>query len=119
LGILVGQDVRDVGDVVEKFTGASRVPGVTPRSGVVIVGVGPPFTLADIRGGLCYLDAVEPEPRGPAPKSCLSRVSPNGTPVFVLPVPAEHIGTGTVQRVVIEQPRPCDVGVAEAAFASQ
>ena len=29
------------------------------------------------------------------------------------------IGTGTVQRVVIEQPRPFDVGVAETAFASQ
>jgi len=29
------------------------------------------------------------------------------------------IGTGTVQRVVIEQPRPFDVDVAEAAFASQ
>ena len=29
--ILVGQDVRDVGDVVEKFTGhASRVPGRPP-----------------------------------------------------------------------------------------
>jgi len=40
---VVGQDVRDVGDVVEKFTGAPRVPGVTPRSGVVIVGVGPPL----------------------------------------------------------------------------
>jgi len=39
----VGQDARDVGDVVEKFTGDPRVPGVTPRSGVVIVGVGPPF----------------------------------------------------------------------------
>jgi DNA invertase Pin-like site-specific DNA recombinase len=29
------------------------------------------------------------------------------------------IGTGTVQRVLMEQPRPFDVGVAEAAFASQ
>ena len=29
------------------------------------------------------------------------------------------IGTGTVQRVVTEQPRPFDVDVAEAAFASQ
>ena len=38
----VRQDARDVGDVVEKFTGAPRVRGVTPRSGVVIVGVGPP-----------------------------------------------------------------------------
>jgi len=28
------------------------------------------------------------------------------------------IGTGTVQRVVMEQPRPFDVDVAEAAFAS-
>jgi DNA invertase Pin-like site-specific DNA recombinase len=29
------------------------------------------------------------------------------------------IGTGTVQRVLMEQPRPFDVGDAEAAFASQ
>jgi hypothetical protein len=29
------------------------------------------------------------------------------------------VGTGTVQRVLMEQPRPFDVGVAEAAFASQ
>jgi len=29
------------------------------------------------------------------------------------------IGTGLVQRVVMEQPRPFDVDVAEAAFASQ
>ena len=29
------------------------------------------------------------------------------------------IGTGTVQRVLGQQPRPFDVGVAEAAFASQ
>jgi hypothetical protein len=28
------------------------------------------------------------------------------------------IGTGAVQRVLMEQPRPFDVGVAEAAFAS-
>ena len=28
------------------------------------------------------------------------------------------IGTGTVQRVVMEQPRPFDVEVAEAAFVS-
>ena len=58
------------GDVVEKFTATPRVPGVTPRSGVVIVGVGPPSRSADFRGGLCYLDAVEPEPRGPALKRC-------------------------------------------------
>jgi hypothetical protein len=29
------------------------------------------------------------------------------------------LGTGTVQRVVMEQPRPFDVAVAKAAFASQ
>jgi len=29
------------------------------------------------------------------------------------------IGTSTVQRVPMEQPRPFDVDVAEAAFASQ
>lgn len=27
------------------------------------------------------------------------------------------LGTGTVQRVLMEQPRPFDVGVAEAAYA--
>ena len=29
------------------------------------------------------------------------------------------LGTGTLQRVVTEQPRPFEVDVAEAAFASQ
>ena len=29
------------------------------------------------------------------------------------------LGIGTVQRVVVEQPRPFDVDAAEAAFASQ
>ena len=29
------------------------------------------------------------------------------------------IGTGTVQRVLMEQPRPFDVDAAEAAYASQ
>jgi len=29
------------------------------------------------------------------------------------------IGTGTVQRVLMEQPRPFDVDVAEAAYASR
>ena len=29
------------------------------------------------------------------------------------------IGTGTVQRVVMEQPRPFEADVAEAAFACQ
>jgi hypothetical protein len=29
------------------------------------------------------------------------------------------IGTGTVRRVLMEQPRPFDVDVAEAALASQ
>ena len=41
-GILVGQDVRDVGDVVEKFTGAPPVPGVTSRSGASSSAWGPP-----------------------------------------------------------------------------
>jgi len=39
----------DVGDVVEKFTGAPRVPGVPPRSGVVIVGVGPPLWIGRLQ----------------------------------------------------------------------
>jgi hypothetical protein len=29
------------------------------------------------------------------------------------------LGTGTVQRVLMERPRPFDVDVAEAALASQ
>jgi hypothetical protein len=29
------------------------------------------------------------------------------------------IGTGTVQRVLMEQPRPFDVDLAEVAYASQ
>jgi hypothetical protein len=29
------------------------------------------------------------------------------------------LGIGTVQRVVMEQPRPFDVGVAEGAFSYQ
>ena len=73
-GILVRQGVRDLGDVVEKFTGAPRVPGVTPRSGVVIVGVGAPSRSADFRGGLCYLDAVEPEPTRSRPEVVPFRV---------------------------------------------
>jgi len=71
LRALWSTNVRDVGDVVEKFKGATRVPGVTPRSGVVIVGVGPPrHRPSTSEAGLCYLDAVEPEPRGPALKWC-------------------------------------------------
>ena len=53
--ILVRQDVRDVGDVV--ITAPPGCPNLPQRS--VIVCVGP--TSADFRGGLCYLDAVEPE----------------------------------------------------------
>ena len=45
-GILVGQDVCDVGDVVEKFTGRpSRVPGDLPQ-GIVNVGAGDPIPAA-------------------------------------------------------------------------
>jgi hypothetical protein len=32
---------------------------------------------------------------------------------------APGIGTGTVQRVLMEQPRPFNIGVAEAVLASQ
>src|SRR5262249_26134276 len=68
----VRQDVRDVGDVVEKFTGdPPGCRGYLPLRRV-IVGMGPPSTLADFRGGLCYLDVVEPEPRGPALNWCPS-----------------------------------------------
>jgi hypothetical protein len=52
------------------FTGdPPPVPGNLPQRSVII-GVGPPSTSADFRGGLCYPDAVEPEPRGPALKWC-------------------------------------------------
>jgi hypothetical protein len=47
----------------------SRCRGNLPQRSV-IVEVGPPSTSADFRGGLCYLDAVEPEPRCPALKWC-------------------------------------------------
>jgi len=57
LRALWSTNVRDVGDVVEKFKGATRVPGVTPRSGVVIVGVGPPSTSARLQTRPFYLDA--------------------------------------------------------------
>jgi hypothetical protein len=39
---VVGQDVRDIGDVVEKFT-PPRVPGVTSRSGASSSEWGPPL----------------------------------------------------------------------------
>ena len=42
----MGQDVCDVGDVVEKFTGRpSRVPGDLPQ-GIVNVGAGDPIPAA-------------------------------------------------------------------------
>ena len=53
-----------------------RPPGcrgyVPPRN--VIVGVGPPSTSAGFRGGLCYLDAVEPEPTRSRPEVVPFRV---------------------------------------------
>ena len=47
-----------------------------------------------------------------------SRCSKGGTGILKIGK-ALSIGTGTVQRVVMEQPRPFDVDVAEAALASQ
>jgi hypothetical protein len=47
------------GDVVEKFAGDPRGCRAYLPQRNAIVGVGPPFTSADFRGGLCYLDAVE------------------------------------------------------------
>ena len=79
----MGQDVRDVGNVVEKFTTPpTRCRGNVPLRSF-IVGVGPPFPSADFRVGLRASKAL-------------------------------GIGTGTVQRVLMEQPRPFDVDVAEA-----
>ena len=52
---------------------SSRTPpdagGNLPQRSV-IVEVGPPLPSAYFRGGLCYLDTVEPEPRGPALNWC-------------------------------------------------
>ena len=88
---------------------SSRAPpgagGVNPPPRSVIVGVGPPSTSADFRGGLCYLDAVEPEP---------TRSRPADWRALTL-----GVGTALVQRLVMEQPRPFDVDVAEAAFGYQ
>jgi len=47
-----GQDVRDVGDVVEKFTATPRVPGATSPNGASSLEWGPPSTSADFRGDL-------------------------------------------------------------------
>jgi len=54
--------VRDVGDVVEKFTGDPGVPGVTSRSGTSSSEWGPPLHRPDFRGGPGRLGAVEAEP---------------------------------------------------------
>jgi hypothetical protein len=44
----VGQDVRDVGDVVEKFTGDPRGAGVTsPHRGVIVEGGAPVYDRSD------------------------------------------------------------------------
>jgi hypothetical protein len=52
-GILVGQDVRDVGDVVEKFTAAPPgCPGGNLPQRNVIVGVGPPSTSIEFRAAV-------------------------------------------------------------------
>jgi hypothetical protein len=40
---VVGQDVRDVGDVVEKFTATPRVPGVISPGGASSSEWGPPL----------------------------------------------------------------------------
>ena len=83
-----------------------------------------PLYIGDFRGGLCYLDAVEPEPRGPALKWCpFARIVERNTCVRS-PGPgrtSRDIGveTALVQRVLMEQPGPFDVDVAEAALASQ
>ena len=48
---VVGQDVRDVDDVVEKFTGDPSGAGVTPLPAERHRRVGPPSASADFRGG--------------------------------------------------------------------
>jgi hypothetical protein len=71
----VRQDVRDVGDVVEKFTGGGNLSaGERHRRN------GAPSKSADFRGGLCYLDAVEP---GPAQPRALDRGA-DGQPCVAL-----------------------------------
>ena len=54
---------------------------------------------------------------GPSEK-CILRLHKGGTGTLKIGKTL-GIGTGTVQRVVMEQPHPFDVDVAEAAFASQ
>ena len=61
-----------------------RVRGVTPRSGVVIVGVGPPLYIGRLQRPLRRAGATRSRPEV-VPLSC---VSSNGTSVFDLPVPA-------------------------------
>jgi hypothetical protein len=63
-----GLTVRNVGDVVENFTGGPPGAGNLPQ-GKVSDGVGP-HTSADFKGDLCYIAAVEPEARGPVLKRC-------------------------------------------------
>lgn len=46
-GILAGQDVRDVSDVVGKFTGAPGVPGVTSPTGASFSEWGPLYDRSD------------------------------------------------------------------------
>jgi hypothetical protein len=73
---VVGQDIRDVGDVVEKFTPPPRVP-VTSRRGTLSSVWGPRLHRPDFRGGLSYLDAVEPEPTRLPQRLVLQRPRPS------------------------------------------
>ena len=50
-------------------------------------------------------------------EKCILRLLKGGTGILKIGKTL-GIGTGTVQRVLIEQPRPFDANVAEAAFAS-
>jgi len=59
-----GVDVRDLGDVVEKFTGAPGCRGNLPQWSVK-VGVGAHSTPAVLRGGRLGKKLLESEQKGP------------------------------------------------------
>ena len=54
---------------------------------------------------------------GRSAQSIILRLHEGGTGILKIGK-SLGIGTGTVQRVLMEQPRPFDVDVAKAAFAS-
>jgi len=95
----VRQDVRDVGDMVEKFTATPPCRGNPPAAGSSSSEWGPPLDRPTSEAAFAS--------QAGATRSRHWRALTLG------------IDTGTVQRVLMEQPRPFDVDVVEAAYASQ